>query len=495
MININIKNTCEPQYRPAWPRGEAVCLALTVLIAAGLRFAWLNRHSLWFDEVVTMRLALAPDLSELARLLPKIDAVGAPLYPLLLHYWIGLFGSSDLAARLLSAVISLATVTTACWVGTVAYNRRVGLWCAWLVALCPAEVQYAQEVRMYSILVLVTCLCWGCLFSFRSSAPWWKQFAFTLWLIALPYTHPLGGLMVVALAVGYVLDRPRSQLEFRSWILIHIVVASVLALWVNRYLDHPPDLKEGPKTWSGYITWLRVFTGGNGTVAWSCLALIVLGLFTRLPRAANPDQGLTESCHRPWLDRYRFDDLQTARVVLAWLIIPPVLMIAYSRLRHPVFGPVRYMVFVGPAYLLLLARSLSKLPVCAGASLALAGAVLAGGMIQDRVYNSVAKSNWRGLAQVIKAIDPNAPLVHCCSEPHIYYYTIHYYLVSNYETIYLYKYIEKLKNNPRARAQRSWMVVDQLDGINPPPALMDLFDEPARSWRFGRLTLTYRRVR
>jgi hypothetical protein len=475
-----------------WSRGEVISLGLILLAATVLRFAWLNRHSLWFDEVVMMRLALAPSFDALMKLLPQIDAVGAPLYALILRAWSQVFGSSELATRALSASTSVATVAAACWVGTAAYDRRVGLWCAWLMAVSPLEIQYAQEVRMYAFLGLVTCLCWGCLFAFRRSAPWWRQVAFAVGLIVLVYTHSLGGLMVIALAIGYAMDRPRSQLRVGSWLLIHLALVLALAPWISRYLDHAPDLKPEPRSWSDYVTWLRVFTGGRSNTVGICLVLIVLGMFTRGAGARDAGEGASGRVSGARRRRFRVDDLPTARIILAWLTVPPLLLILYSRLLHPIFGPARYLLFVGPAYLLLLARSLAKFDFRISVAIALIGLLPAGAMINERAYATVGKPDWRGIARVIREVDPAAPLVLCCDEPHIYYKTVPYYLGPHIPVVPVRHHVETLLVGPRGRFSKCWLVTDQFDGIRPPPELMERTYKPIRNWQFGRLILTYR---
>ena len=58
----------------------------------------LGRSSLWYDEVVTMRLARTESPAALFQLLGQIDATRAPLHPLILQGWVAVLGSSDYAA-------------------------------------------------------------------------------------------------------------------------------------------------------------------------------------------------------------------------------------------------------------------------------------------------------------------------------------------------------------------------------------------------------------
>ena len=190
--------------------------------------------------------------------------------------------------------------------------------------------------------------------------------------------------------------------------------------------------------------------------------------------------------------RFRLDDLPTALVLLAWLIVPPLLLIVYSRLMHPIFGPARYLLFVGPAYLLLLARSLAKFDVRLSAAVAIVGAVMAGPMINDRAYATVAKPDWRGIARVIHEVNASAPLVLCCDQPHIYYDTVPYYVGPDKRIVPVRRVAESLLVGQNGRFPKCWLVTDQFDGIRPPPEVMERSYKTIRNWQFGRLVLTYR---
>src|SRR5262249_20311360 len=141
----------------------------------------------------------SPGPSALIKTLIEADATRAPLHPLLLQGWIALFGPSDLSARALSALLGVLTVPLVYRVGREAFDEPTALWGAALAAISPYLVRYSQEVRMYALLVPMTCICWEILLSFRHSAPIWKQGIYVLALTALIYTQPLGFLMVAAL--------------------------------------------------------------------------------------------------------------------------------------------------------------------------------------------------------------------------------------------------------------------------------------------------------
>src|ERR1022692_3482548 len=82
-----------------------------LLVLSGI-FLWqvythIQFHAIWTDESYSIFLALHP-----VREIIKITACGrdAPLYFLILHYWEGLFGISELAVRSLSVLFSFGTL-------------------------------------------------------------------------------------------------------------------------------------------------------------------------------------------------------------------------------------------------------------------------------------------------------------------------------------------------------------------------------------------------
>ena len=372
-------------------------LTAILLLASILRIVHLGQSSLWYDEIVTMHLARTESPSALLRLLDQIDATRAPLQPFLLQGWISLFGSSDLSGRSFSALCGILTVVVVYWVGLRAFDATTGLWASWLCAISPLLVYYSREVRMYAWLVLVTCLAWGGLFSQGRSPRIGKLVLYGLSLMAIAYSHPLGLLMIGAIGLASFLHRRAFQMSWRSWLLTHLAVAAAVAPWVGKYLDHAPESTTGPLSLRFLLGMPIGFIGGNFATLLLCSLLIVYGLCGLQRRESGG---------------FRIVPERTAPSVslLIWLAVPPLVLYVYSRLAHPIFGPARYTLFVGPAYLILVARGLSRLPWPLAVATAAAGAILSGIMLQNDVYRPDLKANWKGAAAYLERRDPTAPV-------------------------------------------------------------------------------------
>ncbi len=87
--------------------------------------------------------------------------VHPPLYYLLLHGWMVLFGDGIMAARSLSTVFGVVTLAMrfARWLA----NERAALMAGWLMAIMPMAVRYSREARMYALmgmLAIAAAVCW-----------------------------------------------------------------------------------------------------------------------------------------------------------------------------------------------------------------------------------------------------------------------------------------------------------------------------------------------
>ncbi len=121
------------------------------LIGGGLRVLYLAKNGMWLDEAFSVWLA-NHNVADLLQWTVRIDQ-HPPLYYLLLHYWIPLNGDSPYYARLLSALFGTATIPIIYLIGKRISGSVVGLAAAMFVALSPFNLYFAQETRMYTLLM------------------------------------------------------------------------------------------------------------------------------------------------------------------------------------------------------------------------------------------------------------------------------------------------------------------------------------------------------
>ena len=132
----------------------AVVLALLLGVSLFVRTRALDA-AFWIDEGLSVGIASFP-ATEIPGVLRRDGS--PPLYYLLLHWWIEGFGSSEAATHALSLVFALATVPAALWAGWSLFGRRAGWIVAAIAALNPFLTIYAQETRMYSLVILLSVL-------------------------------------------------------------------------------------------------------------------------------------------------------------------------------------------------------------------------------------------------------------------------------------------------------------------------------------------------
>jgi len=186
-----------------------------LLAALLVRWWGLGAKSLWFDEAYSIFVAQQP-LADIPRLLTAYDT-HPPLYYLLLHLWIGLFGNGEAAARSLSVLASLGVVALTFLLGRRLGGDRLGLLAASLVALSPFQVTAAQEARMYPFLTLFAL---GASFALWISIEVGRQgswIAYAVLTVLALYTHHFAFLTLAAQAVFVLLFAP--QPARRAWLL------------------------------------------------------------------------------------------------------------------------------------------------------------------------------------------------------------------------------------------------------------------------------------
>ncbi|HVF55761.1 MAG TPA: glycosyltransferase family 39 protein [Pyrinomonadaceae bacterium] len=194
-------------------KSSTVALSLVLCLYVAARLWRLTASCLWFDEIFSVHAAR----HEWGRMLGFVaaDLIHPPLFYALLKLWMGAGGDSLLWLRLFPVVISVAAVVPFLLLARELKLRASETNLALLLAATNGYlIKYAQEVRMYSLLLfLALCSLWLFVRLFKragaSRANSAALFAVNLLLV---FTHYYGWLVVSAEAL-FLLFKARRKLK------------------------------------------------------------------------------------------------------------------------------------------------------------------------------------------------------------------------------------------------------------------------------------------
>ncbi|MEO8687064.1 MAG: glycosyltransferase family 39 protein [Solirubrobacteraceae bacterium] len=273
-----------------------VGLALLVYLSLRLRTAELN-VGYWVDEGLSVGIADRP-LTGIPGILRQDGS--PPLYYCLLHVWMSLTDSGERSTHTLSLLFALAAVPAAFWGAGLVFSRRAAWIAAVLTALNPFLSQYAEETRMYSLVVLL-CMLATSLFlraytgHERPARRW--PLLFGLALAATLYTHNwaifLGLAMGLAwLGLLFLAPAPERRARLRDGVLGFGLTALLYLPWLPTLLfqaahtgapwSRKPTYEaltiDATHRLLGHTAWLVLVVGAGGGV----VALVRAGRGLRL---------------------------------------------------------------------------------------------------------------------------------------------------------------------------------------------------------------------
>lgn len=198
-------------------------------------------QSLWRDEAFSVMLALR-SLSTVFHI-----TFEPPFYYILLHFWVKLFGTGEIAVRSLSLTgFTLALVIVIRW-GEKLFKKH---WLSWYLPLFfffnPMLLYYAFEARAYGWYIFFTV---AALFTYTER--WW-----TLYILATVlglYTHTYMVFVPLVILIHHILSYGKNSRFFSSGKLVSdplirsdLIITILYSPWVYKLVSEFSRLKE---TW------------------------------------------------------------------------------------------------------------------------------------------------------------------------------------------------------------------------------------------------------
>jgi len=379
--------------------------AMAATAALGLLF--LDRQSLWYDEVFSLVTSRA--WTGMLEAMAGREA-NMWLYLFLMHGWLKL-GDSEFVVRGLSVIFAVLTVPAIFGLGRVLFGSAAARMAVVLLPVNAFFIHYAQEARAYSLFIFLSALS-GYFFAAALRRPALRNRGGYILTGALSiYAHLFGVLNLAAQAVALAAAGPKGKERLR-WILGWGAMALLLLPLplFHRSLVGSTQLDWVARPAGGVLLRLAEDLAGGRTIlllVYALFCFLSLGLAVQA-RGRNRNVDLWPQCFL-WL----------------WLLLPPLATYLFSVWVKPVFIN-RYLAACLVPLVLLAGAGLAGLPAgrWRNGALGLVMALSLSGLTQW--YSQPSFEDWRGAAASVASQarpgDAAMFFVRSTRQPFEYYY-------------------------------------------------------------------------
>ena len=271
-----------------------------------------------------------------------------PLFEILLHFWIKLFGITEVSVRILPMLFSSFSVLFIYKIGKVFFDIKTAIVSSILFTFSNIQLFYAHDCRVYSLFLLLTVVSFYYFFKLLKdgSLPIICLITYILSNILIVYAHYFGffiwGLESLIIVLYYRKNLQVTILFVKVFLFSILCYAPYILILYQRFFE---SAKNG--------TYLEVPNGFESiyNMIWS---------FTNTPVVTVITLIIITSC---LVKFFFFTQKQIinpyAKYVIIWFTVPFIFMFIVSY-KVPMFVD-RYLIYITPALYLILALGIAFL--------------------------------------------------------------------------------------------------------------------------------------
>ena len=343
-----------------------------VMVLAGALRVYRASHELWLDEALSYHFVTTRSLSNLLFSLPLTDP-HPPLYYIILHGWIQIAGTSEIALRMPSIVFGTISVGAFYYLVKIVFDRPTALLSALLMAISPFFIRYSQEVRMYALAVLLTVTATYFFYRATKTQSSLYYLEYIISAVLLGYTHVWGLLILWShiLYIGYLFSKGRNRNNIVAWFTTFASVGILLSPWVGSLLWRAFFESSDALNWLSppsirYLLLTPVmWVTGIGT-HYSLILLVPVAIFAGLLWLISIIKPI-DNQFKVWTSdisllssrsKYIVPSSNSTGIIFAFLLLVPLITgIVLSHLIKPMYH-IRSTIMVAVGFYALLARGI-----------------------------------------------------------------------------------------------------------------------------------------
>lgn len=309
-----------------------------------IKLIFIDTQSISHDEPFTMYHAQF-DLGYLIDYLKNYN--NPPLFEIILHFWIKVFGISEVSVRILPMLFSSFTVIFIYKTGVAFFDKKMALVSCLLFTFSTLQIWYAHDCRVYSLFLLLTTVSFFLFFKLLKEGRLskWNVFLFLLVNDLLVYAHYFGVFVWFIEAIIVVLYYFKNRIVLKYFFTVMLCATILYVPQLLLLFQRFNDAKNG--------TWLKPPVGieslynmlwsfSNAPVVTVSVILLMVAALVKFFAFTNRSVG------NPFV-----------KYVIIWFAFPFCLMFCISY-KVPMFLD-RYLIYITPAFYLILSICLSFL--------------------------------------------------------------------------------------------------------------------------------------
>ncbi len=351
-----------------------------LILGTLLRIYHLETESMTLDEVYSIRLSENSILGIINGL--KTDA-HPPLYFITLHYWMQLLGNEPLAVRSLSLLFGIISIGIVYRIANLISGPLTGIWSSIIFALSPFYIQYSQQTRGYTLLLLLVLMSFyfflKMLFVSENSNK--NAIGYIIFTSAMLYTHNYAIFIFLSQIIYVIILYMKGQEPWKKWLIPISAVNMAYLLWLPIVYLQAFKVRENwnPKlniTWDDAIGTMVTWSG-----SWQLLILLLLFVV-----------------YGSW--NIKASPIKEKLLLGVWCvvsIIPPMLI----SLVKPMYMD-RYSVGSAAAFYILAAQGLSKFRSLRASFIVIIALLVFYAPALTGYYQKSQKENWSGMVQFVQ---------------------------------------------------------------------------------------------
>ncbi len=362
-------------------------LLAALVVALAVRLYSITYQSIWLDEAYSV-FVVKFDLAFIWNFTVHFDQ-HPPLYYLLLHQWVGIFGDSLFSVRLLSVAFAVPSVWLIYLLAGRLFNRTTGQVAAFILAVSPFHIWYSQETRMYSMVVFFVLLsAYFLVRGLEQNRPlvW---IAFVLFTVLAIYSDYSAFYYVVGSGLYSLYRISRKPRQAIPVVLAYVGVGLAYAPWIGVFLTQFSTVYSGfwikPPTFSTVWNTFLSFSSQDSPYQFLNTVIVVVLLSWVF---VVPDK--------------RIPQRRQAYLFLVVFMLAPIMVSLVFSLKQPIYLT-RTVISAAIPFYILLARAIVGFKSVPLGAIFLVPLVLLNLASLSQSTSTTIKEDWRGTVNYVAA--------------------------------------------------------------------------------------------